>query len=191
MHQTQLVNQYSLKFISIFAREGLIECKNIGVNSVLKYALTKCLIFMKAKYLFFQIIVVFLVNATFAQESLQNRKYDFPRRNSVYLQNLLIFPTLYYDRVIPISDHFGIIPKLGILHGLGYGNSLLFEPSVFIGGNKHYGEFGVGMWLDQSGSVPIIINYRYMGKRGLLTKVGYRFADIYKNSLFVGIGYSF
>jgi len=146
---------------------------------------------MKAKYLFFQVLFMLLLNATFAQDTLQNRKYEFPRRNSIYIQNMTIFPTFYYDRIIPVSDHFGVIPKLGLNYGLGYGNSIIFESSIFIGGNKHFGEFGVGMWIDVSNSFPIIINYRYIGKRGLLIKGGYRFADIYKNSPIVGIGYSF
>ncbi|MBS0011220.1 MAG: hypothetical protein KFF49_07410 [Bacteroidales bacterium] len=143
------------------------------------------------KKIFFQVFLVFFVNATSAQETLQNMKYEFPRRNSVYLQNMNIFPTLYYDRVIPISDHFGVIPKVGILYGLGYGNLIILESSIFIGGNKHFGEIGLGMWLDNLSSVPIIANYRYIGKKGLLIKIGYRFADIYENSPIVGIGYSF
>jgi len=138
-----------------------------------------------------KIIVVLVANLTFAQETQQNKKYDFPRRNSVYIQNVVIYPVLYYDRIIPVSAHFGAIPKLGIFSGLGYGNSIIFESSFFIGGNKHYGEFGVGKWLDNSRSLPININYRYIAKKGFLLKSGYRFNDIYDNFFIVGLGYAF
>ncbi len=116
------------------------------------------------------------------------RKFDFPRRNSVYLQNLVDFPALYFDRIIPISDHFGVIPKLGIV---GFYGTVCpgFETSIFVGGNKHYGEIGAGKWPDLNVGV-IILNYRYIGEKGLLIKVGFTAVD---NSLFpaAGIGYSF
>jgi hypothetical protein len=136
-------------------------------------------------FLFF----LFLVNTLTAQETPETRKYDFPRRNSIYLQNHLIFPTLYYDRVFPLGDHFGIIPKIGIEFGLGYGNSLTLEASVFFGGNKHYGEIGIGNWL---GAAVIPLNYRYIGKKGLMIKAGYAFAPgEIESAAFVGIGFSF
>jgi hypothetical protein len=129
-----------------------------------------------------------LGNVTFSQESSQNRKYDFPRRNSIYLQNLVVYPTLYYDRVIPISDHFGIIPKVGYIFGLGYTNALFLEPSIFFGGNKNYGEIGVVFWPQEFNLISL--NYRYMGKKGLLLKVG-GLVDYSFMFPFVGIGYSF
>jgi hypothetical protein len=143
---------------------------------------------MKAETCILCILLLLLGNTTISQESSQNRKYDFPRRNSIYLQNLVVFPVLYYDRIIPISDKFGVIPKLGFMSGLGYGNSLLFESSIFLGGNKHYGEIGVVWWSE---AMPVIINYRYMGRKGLLLKVGYQFPGVYKNLIVVGFGYSF
>ena len=142
---------------------------------------------MNSKSCILYLLFVFLINTMPAQEPPQKRKFDFPRRNSLYLQNHSIFPTLYYDRVIPISDHFGIIPKLGFEHGLGYGNSITFEPSIFFGGNKNYGEIGVGNWV---GTVVFTMNYRYIGKKGLLIKVGFAAGGI-KTSPVVGVGYSF
>ena len=145
---------------------------------------------MNTKFYVLFILFVFLVNTMSAQEPPQKRKFDFPRRNSIYLQNYFIFPSLYYDRVIPLSDHFGIIPKIGIEFGLGYGNSLRGETSVFIGGYKHYGEIGVGIW--EGTAVVIPVNYRYIGKNGLIIRAGFGLSTgIIKSSLFVGIGYSF
>jgi hypothetical protein len=88
------------------------------------------------KYILLTFIVLF-TSASFAQESSPQRKYDFPLRNSVYLQNFIIFPTLNFDRVIPINDHFGLIPKVGF----GYYDAIepIFEASFFIGGNMHFG----------------------------------------------------
>lgn len=138
------------------------------------------------KYLFL-IFFVFLANASFAQESSLQKKYDFPRRNSVYLQNFIIFPTLNYDRVIPINDHFGLIPKVGF----GYYDEimLIFETSFFIGGNKHFGEIGVGYWAFE-GTV-INVNYRYMGEKGLLIKAGFSYIPGEEVFPLLGLGYSF
>jgi hypothetical protein len=145
---------------------------------------------MNTKFCVLFILFAFLVITLSAQEPPPKRKFDFPRRNSIYLQNYFIFPSLNYDRVIPFSDHFGVIPKIGIEFGLGYGNNFRGETSIFIGGNKHYGEIGVGIW--ERTAVVIPLNYRYIGKKGLIIKAGFGISTgIIKSSLFAGIGYSF
>ena len=73
------------------------------------------------------ILLVFLVNTMFARESSLEKKYDFPKRNSVYFQNFIVVPTFNYDRIVPISEHFGLIPKIGF--GFYDGIMPLFETS--------------------------------------------------------------
>ena len=133
------------------------------------------------------IFLVFLVNTTFAQESAELKKFDFPRRNSVYVQNFIIVPTINYDRIIPISDNFGLIPKVGF----GYYDEIvpIFETSFFFGSNKHFGEIGGGYWAFE-GAV-LNINYRYMGKKGLLIKAGFAYIPGEEGFPLFGIGYSF
>ncbi len=144
---------------------------------------------MKARYYIFYMLLVLFVSATFAQEPPQSKRFNFPRRNSIYLQNLnfVIYPRLYYDRVIPISNNFGFIPKIGVEHGLGYGNSIIIEPTIFVGGNKHYLEVGAGKW---GGTWYYAMNYRYMADRGFLLKLGFAIIGIDLTPM-LGIGYSF
>ena len=126
-----------------------------------------------------------LVTVSIAQETPQPRRFDFPRRHSIYLQNYFIIPVLYYDIVIPISAHFGFIPKFGIV-GLGY--AITIEPLIFVGGNKHYLEIGAGYFLGPP--VVFIMNYRYMADRGFLFKVGFVAGGLQPLPI-LGIGYSF
>ena len=142
---------------------------------------------METKKCLFLILFLFSVNTLFAQKSSQEKKYDFPRRNSVYFQNFIFIPSLNYDRVIPISDHFGLIPKVGF----GYYDNIvpIIETSFFIGGNKHFGEIGGGYW-DFEGAV-ININYRYMGGKGLLMKAGFSYIPGEEGFPVLSLGYSF
>ena len=142
---------------------------------------------MTMKIYLLLIFFVLLVTSSFAQETSKQKKYDFPRRNSVYLQNFIIFPTLNYDRVIPINNHFGLIPKIGF----GYYDEIvpIFETSFFLGGSKHFGEIGGGYWAFE-GAV-ININYRYMGEKGLLIKVGFSYIPGEEGFPLLGLGYSF
>lgn len=139
---------------------------------------------LKIGLLLFFVTLFFIARA---QQSDKKTFYDFPRRNSIYVQNLTFYPTIYYDRVIPFGNHFGIIPKFGVVFGMGYGMAVTVEPSVFFGGNKHYGEIGFGRWI---GTWAYTLNYRYMGERGLLLKMGFAGGGIDPFPL-VGIGYSF
>jgi hypothetical protein len=125
---------------------------------------------------------------TFSQEASKERKFDFPRRNSIYIQNLIIFPGIYYDRILPLTDKFGLIPKIGFISGLGYGNFVVFEPAIFIGGNKHYIELGA---VTSVGVFSFTGNYRYMAKKGFLFKAGGVAGGPFIPVLFLGLGYSF
>ncbi len=143
---------------------------------------------MKARYYIFHMLLVLFVSATFAQETSQPRKFDFPKRNSVYIQNHLHYPVISnYDRIIPISNHFGFIPKIGIV-GLGDYLTIKIESSVFFGGNKHFGEIGPGIVLGLN-HLLITMNYRYMADSGFLLKVGFATGNI-KPYPMLGIGYS-
>lgn len=142
---------------------------------------------METKKSLFLIFFLFLVYISFAQESSLEKKSNFPRKNSAYVQNFIILPTLNYERIIPFNEHSGLIPKIGF----GYYDGIvpIIESSFFIGGNKNFGEIGVGWWAFE-GAV-INANYRYMGKKGLLIKAGFSYIPGEEGFPLLGIGYSF
>ncbi len=142
---------------------------------------------MKRSEYLLSLFLMLTVQAAGAQDTGPQQSFDFPRRNSIYVQNHSFMPAIYYDRVIPVSEHFGFIPKLGVESGLGYGSSLVIESSVFFGGNKHYAEIGAGRWL---GTYAFTMNYRFAGTKGFLFKLGFAAGGI-EFSPAVGLGYSF
>lgn len=142
---------------------------------------------MKIKKSLSLVLFMILAFTSFAQEYSDEKKYDFPKRNSIYVQNFIIFPTLSYDRVIPIKNNFGVIPKVGF----GYYDIIvpIIESSLFLGGKRHFGELGLGWWAFE-GAV-INANYRYMGKKGLLIKGGFSYIPGEEGFPLLAIGYSF
>ncbi len=109
------------------------------------------------------------------------------RSNSIYLQNFIIIPTLNYDRVIPLNEDVGIIPKIGI--GVAFTSMPVFDVSFYVKNGKHSIEVGAGYW-DFEGSV-INGNYRYIGNRGLLIKAGLHYIPGEEAAPIIAIGYSF
>jgi hypothetical protein len=130
----------------------------------------------------FVLFLFSITNLTLAQVSDSDKDYEL-RKNSVYAQNFIIFPSLYYDRMIPLSKHFGISPKVGI----GLISSI--ETTFYYGFNRHFGEIGAGYLI--SNGVDIILNYRYMGKKGLLFKAGFNYIPGEEAAPLLAIGYSF
>lgn len=90
-------------------------------------------------------------------------KKSKPRKNNIYIQNFIVFPTLNYNRTICIGDYFGFLPRIGIGY---YGEAIypLLEGSLIIEKNRHCSEIGAGYWAFD-GAV-INVNYRYMSKKG-------------------------
>ena len=106
------------------------------------------------------------------------------RKNAVYVQNFIIFPNVYYDRIIPIQSNFGIIPRVGF----GTLNPVL-GLNFYYGNNRRKVEIGGAYW-DFEGFF-LNINYRYSGKKGLLFKIGYEYIPGEEGSPFLALGYCF
>jgi hypothetical protein len=111
-------------------------------------------------------------------------------RNSVYIENLVILPSINYDRVFPISKKTGVLIKVGLST---YADRFFTSEASFImGGEKH--NFDIGFGYDYGAKIVGVygrLGYRYISKKGLLLKGG---LNIIKNvPVFptIGIGYSF
>lgn len=106
------------------------------------------------------------------------------RKNAVYVQNFIIFPNVYYDRVIPFQDNFGVIPSIGF----GFLNPVL-GLSLYYGNERHKAEFGGAYW-DLEG-FWVSMNYRYSGKKGLFLKAGLGYVPEEEAGPFFALGYCF
>ena len=103
------------------------------------------------------------------------------RKNSIYIEgfgNAFLY-SVNYDRLISIGDHQNMIVRLGASPGTGWG-VLIVEGDYLIGGPKHFFDPGVGLTVFDffsskyypQGFLIIRGGYRYMGKNGLLFRVG-------------------
>ena len=141
------------------------------------------------KVLFF-ILFLYFTSSLLAQSGVNaDPEPQGIRKNSIYAQNFLIAPGIYYDRVIPFNSSLGVIPRVGVswvavpvigasLY-LGYGN----------GKSWHQFEFGGAYW-DLQGYL-FNLNYRYMGKKGLLLKAGFEYHFGEEAYPILAVGYSF
>lgn len=142
---------------------------------------------IKVQKYFFIVLFLFSASASFAFNPSVQAEDQVPNRNSLYCQNFIIFPTINFDRVIPINRKSGFIPKVGI----GYYDDFvpILEASIYISKKRSYGEIGAGYW----GFVGAVINsnYRFMGTKGLLVKAGFSYVPGEESFPLLGIGYSF
>ena len=119
----------------------------------------------------------------FSQEKTEYK----PRKNSIYVQNFIVIPTVNYDRMIPLGNKFGFIPKIG----LSYFDGIIpfFDASIYVGENKHFGELGLQYWAFEG--ISINTNYRYMARKGFLGKFGLQYIPGEEALPTIALGYSF
>lgn len=133
----------------------------------------------------FSILIMLILASDSLCQTIDSReyKYDFPRRNSFYAENFIFFPSIYYDRLIPINDHFGFLP------GVGYALGFVVRGSFLAGNKNHMGTLGCNYWDFQG--YFLTANYRYMGEKGFLFKIGYQYMPGEEGFPSIGFGYSF
>lgn len=111
------------------------------------------------------------------------------KKNSIYIENMVILPSINYDRIIPLSNKTGIALKAGLSY---YSEVFLItEASILVGGIKHYFEIGSGWGGKDNLGLFGRLGYRYIGAKGLMLKGG---VIIVKNvPIFpaIGIGIAF
>ena len=112
------------------------------------------------------IVLLSLLPKVYSQEDSITMK-DI-KRNSIYVENLVIFPSIHYDRILPVSKRAGVVLKVGAFHYAGW--AFTGEVSMLLGGTKHFFEPGVGFEADLN--FHSHLGYRYMGPKGLLLKGG-------------------
>lgn len=139
------------------------------------------------KRLIVLMLLGFAVVPTMAQDPPDTKKFDFPRRNSVYYQNFVIFPTVNYDVLLPAGPKFGFIPKIGF----GFYGELapIFGIGTFYGGQRHFAEMGLEYWAFEGSAINL--NYRYMGTKGLMFKAGFSYIPGEEAFPLLSAGYSF
>ncbi|MCG2590562.1 hypothetical protein [Rhodohalobacter sulfatireducens] len=133
------------------------------------------------------ILFLFTSSALLALNVNDQKEDAYPRKNSFYTQNFIIFPTANFDRILPVNDKVGFISKIGF----GFYDTIvpILEASFFAHKKKSYGEFGLGYW-GFAGAV-INVNYRFMGRKGFLLKGGFSFVPGEEGFPLLGLGYSF
>ncbi len=131
------------------------------------------------------LFLLFVSSVASGQERAPKKEYklDFPRRNSFYAENFVFFPSVYYDRLIPVGNHFGFLP------GVGYALGFVARGSILAGNKNHMGTLGINYWDFQG--YFLTANYRYMGKKGLLIKAGIQYMPGEEAFPTLGFGYSF
>ena len=110
-------------------------------------------------------------------------------KNSIYVENLVIFPSINYDRFLSLSSHAGIILKVGLSY---YAAPFFIAESSFLIGNErsHFevgGGFGGKYMLGPFGR----LGYRFIGRKGLVIKGGILIVKNVPVFPSFGIGYSF
>ena len=111
------------------------------------------------------------------------------RRNAVYTEDLIMYS---YERILPVSNNFGLTLKGGILIWDPF--MPVLEIAIITGGTKHFFEAGPGAIMDifyEGGFFTIRAGYRYQAPKGFLFKI----SGIYSPDNFllpwIAIGYSF
>ncbi len=132
------------------------------------------------------IMLIFTMNTATSQSTVQDGQKQ--RNNTIYFQNFIVIPSIYYDRVIPISETLLIIPRggFGILED---GIIPIFGASAAIGNKKHKAEVGVAYW-DFEGFL-INADYRFTSRKGFFLKVGFEYIPGEEANPIIGLGYAF
>ena len=144
--------------------------------------------FVMKKLSFLILFVIFFFISGAQNEVATNSIKPALRKNSFYVETLVILPVLSYDRFLPISEKTGLVLKVGVSSYLDI--FFITEASILFGDIKHFFELGIG-WGGKNMWGPYgKLGYRYIGKKGLILKAG---ATTSKNiPIFptVGIGFS-
>ncbi len=128
---------------------------------------------------------------TTARDSLKKeRPLKDIRRNSFYVENLVILFSVNYDRLIPLGRKTAIDIRGGLSY---YANVFFIAGATFLyGKNGHFFEVGPGFDFE-SMKVGLYgqAGYRYMGEKGLLLKGGIQIVPNIPVFPYLGVGYSF
>jgi hypothetical protein len=106
--------------------------------------------------------------------------YDLPHNGLILTTDYIWSVTIGYQRLEPLSNYVAALGRVGIGYTAESGNDATIngDLSLLIGGNRHFGELGVGWYgpLTDSAGFALFPNltYRYMGEKGFYTKIGVR-----------------
>lgn len=113
------------------------------------------------------------------------------RHNAVYNMDILL---TCYERIIPVSDVFGLTATGGVLIWDPF--NLVAEFGGIIGGPRHFGEIGVGYnfnLFDSDWNMPFFrAGYRLQLRKGFLVKAAAAYVTDPLGSFvpLIGIGYA-
>jgi hypothetical protein len=112
------------------------------------------------------------------------------RKNAVYIKNLVIFPSVCYDRTFVLDERMAVV----LTGGLSAYDHLFFigEASLLLGRTKHFFETGAGYDFGaQQTNFYGRLCYRYTGEKGLLIKAGLQIVKNVPVFPVAALGFSF
>jgi len=136
-------------------------------------------------------ITLFLLLIISHESHSQDKGSMFSRnKNSIYVENLVILPSINYDRILPISDKAGIVLKVGLSK---YAKVFVTtEAALIFGGIKHNFDIGAGYdYGAMNVGVYGRLGYRYTSPKGFTLKAGIHIVKNLPVFPTIGIGYSF
>lgn len=144
---------------------------------------------MKKTLLF--LFIVFIIHSTMSAQDIdkQTTLKSSLRKNSFYIENIVIFPTINYDRIFPLNNSMGLVLKVGIFYYAGI--YLETEASLLFGDMKHFFEIGGGWGAKDMFGLYGRMGYRYIGEKGLMLKGGINYVKNVPVFPSIGIGFSF
>jgi hypothetical protein len=140
------------------------------------------------------LLISIIVICTLVAQKVENPnsiKPSFPK-NSIYAENLVILPSINYDRIIPLVDNIlGIVLKAGL--GLGFYSSpfLVAEASLLVGGTRHHFELGCGWGSESIEELFGRVGYRYISTKCFMFKVGLISVKYVPVFPAIGVGFAF
>jgi hypothetical protein len=119
------------------------------------------------------------------------------RKNSIYVGQEFMAPSVSYERMFPLGDHAGITVRASLAIDFAFENQTWFlsGTSFLFGGAKHFFEPGfllfVGGGERGTAHLSFFAGYRYQSPNGLLFRFTPIFGSAFGISLGLSIGYSF